>query len=57
MSTGSGAQDSVLPGNVALAWAEVGSLLLWAGSSAGMSELAAGRKGWGHSDDGKSQLF
>lgn len=54
---GSGAQDSVLPGNVALAWAEVGSLLLWAGSSAGMSELAAGRKGWGHSDDGKSQLF
>lgn len=55
--TDSGAQDSLLPRNMALAWAEVGSLLLWVGSSAGMSELAAGRKGWGHPDDGKSQLF
>lgn len=38
--TGSGAQASLLPGSTALAWAEVGSLLLWAGSSADMSELA-----------------
>lgn len=41
--TGSGAQDSLLPGNMALAWAEVGSLLLWVGPIS--RHVRAGGKG------------